>query len=63
MITYCLFKSYRIMGGAQSGGGETPDERPGFLNISTKPISFFLIRLMECSMTNPQIAFKPMVLV
>jgi hypothetical protein len=29
------------MGGAQSGGGEIPVERSGFLNISTKPISFF----------------------
>ena len=31
MVTHYLFRGYRIFGGAQSGGGETPGERSGFL--------------------------------
>jgi hypothetical protein len=30
MVTHYLFRGYRIFGGAQSGGGETPGERSGF---------------------------------
>jgi len=37
MMTYYLFRTYRIFWGAQSGGGEIPVSVQVFLTVSPEP--------------------------